>query len=107
LLSVFERTREIGLLRAVGMRRRQVRAMIRTEALILSVFGGVIGIVLGTGLGVALASSLSKQGITDIVVPYTSLVYFLFLAALLGLAAASWPARKAARLNILEAITVE
>ncbi len=107
LLSVFERTREIGLLRAVGMRRRQVRAMIRSEALILSVFGGVIGIVLGTGLGVALAASLSKQGITDIVVPYVSLVYFLVLAALLGLAAASWPARKAARLNILEAITVE
>ena len=107
LLSVFERTREIGLLRAVGMRRRQVRVMIRAEAVILSVFGGVIGIVLGTGLGMALSSSLSQQGITDIVVPYTSLVIFVFLAALLGLAAASWPARRAARLNILEAITVE
>jgi putative ABC transport system permease protein len=107
LLSVFERTREIGLLRAVGMRRRQVRVMIRSEALILAVFGGVIGIVLGTGLGVALSMALRQQGISDIVVPYGSLVLFLFLAALLGLAAASWPARRAARLNILEAITVE
>ncbi len=106
-LSVFERTREIGLLRAVGMRRRQVRTMIRAEAVILSLFGGVIGIVLGTGLGVAFSSSLKQQGITDIVVPYSSLVVFLVLAALLGLAAAAWPARRAARLNILEAITVE
>lgn len=107
LLSVFERTREIGLLRAVGMRRRQVRTMIRAEAVILSLFGGVIGIVLGTGLGIALSSSLRQQGITDIVVPYTSLVVFLLLAALLGLGAASWPARRAARLNILDAISVE
>lgn len=107
LLSVFERTREIGLLRAVGMRRRQVRTMIRAEAVILSLFGGVIGIVLGTGLGIALSSSLRQQGITDIVVPYTSLVVFLVLAALLGLGAASWPARRAARLNILDAISVE
>ncbi|MHB1089004.1 MAG: ABC transporter permease [Acidimicrobiales bacterium] len=107
LLSVFERTREIGLLRAVGMRRRQVRTMIRAEAVILSLFGGVIGIVLGTGLGIALSSSLKQQGITDIVVPYSSLAVFLVLAALLGLAAASWPARRAARLNILDAISVE
>lgn len=107
LLSVFERTREIGLLRAVGMRRHQIRAMIRSEALILAVFGGVIGIVLGTGLGVAFSMSLRQQGISDIVVPYTSLASFLLLAALLGLAAASWPARRAARLNILEAISEE
>ena len=58
MLSVFERTREIGLLRAVGMRRRQVRAMIRSESVIIALFGAVIGVVIGTGLGVALASSL-------------------------------------------------
>ena len=69
MLSVFERTREIGLLRAVGMRRRQVRAMIRSEAVILAMFGAVIGIVVGTGLGIALVSSLKQQGITDTVVP--------------------------------------
>ena len=70
MLSVFERTHEIGLLRAVGMRRRQVRVMIRAESVILAIFGAVIGIVVGTGLGVALSSSLKKQGITDVVVPY-------------------------------------
>ncbi|HEY5121280.1 MAG TPA: ABC transporter permease, partial [Acidimicrobiales bacterium] len=107
MLSVFERTREIGLLRAVGMRRRQVRAMIRSEAVILSVFGAVIGVVVGTGLGVALASSLKQQGITDVAVPYSSLVVFVAFAALLGFVAAAWPARRAARLEILQAIAVE
>jgi putative ABC transport system permease protein len=107
MLSVFERTHEIGLLRAVGMRRRQIRAMIRSEALILSVFGALIGVVVGTGLGVALADSLKQQGITDIVIPFTNLLIFLVLAALLGLIAATWPARRAARLNVLEAIATE
>ena len=107
MLSVFERTHEIGLLRAVGMRRRQIRAMIRSEALILSVFGALIGVVVGTGLGVALADSLKQQGITDIVIPFTNLAIFLALAALLGLVAATWPARRAARLNVLEAIATE
>jgi putative ABC transport system permease protein len=107
MLSVFERTHEIGLLRAVGMRRRQVRAMIRSESVILAVFGAVIGIVVGTGLGIALSSSLRSQGITDIVVPVSSLVVFLILAAVLGLIAASWPARRAARLDVLAAIASE
>ena len=69
MLSVFERTREIGLLRAVGMKRRQVRAMIRSEAVIIALFGAVIGIVIGTGLGVALASSLRHSGVTNIAIP--------------------------------------
>ncbi len=107
MLSVFERTHEIGLLRAVGMRRRQVRAMIRSESVILAVFGAVIGIVVGTGLGIALVSSLHSQGISDTVVPVTSLVVFLVLAALLGLLAAGWPARRAARLDILAAIATD
>jgi putative ABC transport system permease protein len=107
MLSVFERTREIGLLRAVGMKRRQVRAMIRSEAVILAIFGAIIGIVIGTGLGVALVSSLKQQGITDTVVPASSLVAFLFLAALLGLLAATWPARRAARLDVLAAIAAQ
>lgn len=81
--------------------------MIGSEAVILSVFGALIGIVVGTGLGAALASSLKQQGITDIAVPFTSLVVFLVLAALLGLGAASWPARRAARLNVIEAIATE
>ena len=107
MLSVFERTREIGLLRAVGMRRRQVRTMIRSEAVILAIFGAIIGIIIGTGMGIALVSSLKQQGITDTVVPASSLVVFLLLAALLGLIAASWPARRAARLDVLAAIAAQ
>ena len=104
MLSVFERTREIGLLRAVGMKRRQVRTMVRTESVILSVFGAIIGIVIGTGMGIALVSSLK---LTDMVVPTSSLIVFLFLSAVLGLVAATWPARRAARLDVLAAIAAE
>ncbi len=107
MLSVFERTHEIGLLRAVGMRRRQIRAMIRSESVILAVFGAVIGIIVGTCLGIALVSALHSQGITDTVVPVSNLVVFLILAALLGLLAASWPARRAARLDVLAAIAAQ
>ena len=107
MLSVFERTREIGLLRAVGMKRRQVRTMIRSEAVILAIFGAIIGIVIGTAMGIALVSSLKQQGITDTVVPASRLVEFLVLAALLGLIAASWPARRAAKLDVLAAIAAE
>jgi putative ABC transport system permease protein len=107
MLSVFERTREIGLLRAVGMRRRQVRTMIRSEAVILAIFGALIGIVIGTAMGVALVSSLKQQGITDTVVPWSSLVIFLVLAAILGLIAATWPARRAAKLDVLAAIAAQ
>ena len=107
MLSVFERTHEIGLLRAVGMKRRQVRAMIRSESVILAVFGAVIGIIVGTGLGIALVSALHSQGITNTVVPFKNLVIFLVLAALLGLLAASWPARRAAKLDVLAAIAAD
>jgi putative ABC transport system permease protein len=107
MLSVFERTHEIGLLRAVGMKRRQIRAMIRSEAVILSLFGALIGVVVGTALGTAFAASLKQQGITDVVIPFSSLIVFLVLSALLGLAAASWPARRAAKLDVLAAIASE
>jgi putative ABC transport system permease protein len=107
MLSVFERTHEIGLLRAVGMKRRQIRAMIRSESVILAVFGAVIGIVVGTGLGLALVSSLHSQGITVTTIPWSSLVVFLVLAGILGLIAASWPARRAARLDVLAAIAAQ
>ncbi|MGH2851623.1 MAG: ABC transporter permease, partial [Solirubrobacteraceae bacterium] len=74
MLSVFERTREIGLLRAVGMRRSQVRAMIRAESVIIALFGAVIGLVIGTALGVALAESLRRSGVSTISIPVASLV---------------------------------
>ena len=107
MLSVFERTREIGLLRAVGMRRGQVRTMVRSESVVISVFGAIVGIVMGTGLGIALVASLRQQGVNDMAVPATELVLFLVLSGVLGLVAATWPARRAARLDVLGAITTE
>jgi putative ABC transport system permease protein len=107
MLSVFERTHEIGLLRAVGMKRRQVRAMIRSESVIVALFGAIVGIVIGTGLGIALAASLRNNGVASLSVPVASLIAFLILSALLGLGAATWPARRAARLDVLAAIAVE
>jgi putative ABC transport system permease protein len=107
MLSVFERTHELGLLRAVGMKRRQVKAMIRSEAVIIALFGAVIGVVIGTALGVAFAASLKQQGITEIAIPFADLVGFLILSTLLGLGAASWPARRAAKLDVLAAIAAD
>jgi putative ABC transport system permease protein len=107
MLSVFERTREIGLLRAVGLSRRQVRTMIRSEAIILAIFGAIIGIVIGSVMGVALVAALRHQGITETVLPAGRLLLFLVLSGLLGLVAASWPARRAARLDVLRAIVTE
>jgi putative ABC transport system permease protein len=104
MLSVFERTREIGLLRAVGMKRRQVRSMVRSESVVLSVFGALIGIVVGTCMGIALVSALQ---LTTTAVPVPSLVVFLVLAGILGLVAATWPARRAAKLDVLAAIASE
>jgi putative ABC transport system permease protein len=107
MLSVFERTHEIGLLRAVGMQRRQVRWMVRSESVIIALFGAVVGIVVGTGLGLALAGALRNSGVTALSVPVGSLIVFLVLAALLGLGAASWPARRAAKLDVLQAIAAQ
>jgi putative ABC transport system permease protein len=107
MLSVFERTREIGLLRAVGMRRRQVRAMIRSESVIIALFGAVIGVLLGTGLGLALSSALRDNGVTNVAVPVSSLVAFVIVSGVLGLIAATWPARRAADLDVLVAIAAE
>jgi putative ABC transport system permease protein len=107
MLSVFERTREIGLLRAVGMRRGQVKAMIRSESVIIALFGALIGVVIGTGLGLALASALRNNGVTTVAVPVPSLIAFVILSAILGLVAAAWPARRAAGLDVLSAIATE
>ena len=107
MLSVFERTREIGLLRAVGMKRRQVRSMIRSESVIITLFGGVVGILRGLALGIVLAYALRNNGVTTIAVPVPSLIAFVVLSAVLGLIAASWPARRAANLDVLAAIDAQ
>jgi putative ABC transport system permease protein len=89
------------------MQRRQVRSMIRAEAVIIALFGALVGIVAGTALGAALASALRNNGVTNIAVPVPSLIAFLVISALLGLAAASWPARRAANLDVLAAVAVD
>jgi putative ABC transport system permease protein len=106
-LSIFERTREIGLMRAVGMARSQVRAMIRWEAVIIAVFGAVLGLVIGVFFGWAMVQALKDQGISSLSIPGGQLVIYVVLAGLAGVVAAIWPARRAAKLNVLEAITTE
>src|SRR5262249_27262046 len=106
-LSIFERTREIGLLRAVGMSRRQVRGMIRWEAVVIAVFGAVLGVVLGIFFGWALVEALKDQGVSVFAIPIGQLVIYIVLAGLAGILAAVWPARRAAKLDVLRAVTFE
>jgi putative ABC transport system permease protein len=103
-LAVIERTREIGLLRAVGMARSQLRRMIRLESVIISLYGAILGMGLGVVLGVALTRSLSAQGIDVVSVPLARLGMFLAVAVVIGVLAALWPARRAAHLQVLDAI---
>jgi putative ABC transport system permease protein len=103
-LSVFERTREIGLLRAIGLRRRQLGAMITIEAVTTAVFGAVLGTALGLGLGVALQHGLVSQGLTRLAIPWTLILTMLIASGVVGVFAAGLPALRAVRLNILQAI---
>ena len=106
-LSVLERTRELGLLRAVGMSRRQVKRMIRVESVVIAVFGGLLGLVVGGIFGVALQRALRNQGVTELSFPVGQLAIYLLLAPLAGVIAAWLPARRASRLNVLQAIAAE
>ncbi len=106
-LSVIERTREVGLLRAVGMSRRQLRSMIRLESVAISVLGAVLGIGLGLIFGISLQQAIADEGISVLSVPYVQLLIFVVLAGVVGVLAAVWPARRAARMDVLRAITAE
>jgi putative ABC transport system permease protein len=106
VLTVFERTRELGMLRAVGMTKRQTRRMIRHESIVTSLIGAALGIVVGFFLAILVTHALSSEGIV-FAVPYLSLVYFVIAAIIVGILAAIWPARRAARLNVLEALQYE
>ncbi len=106
VLTVFERTRELGMLRAVGMTRRQVRRMVRHESIVTALIGAALGIVVGLFLSLLVTHALSSEGIV-FAVPYGSLAIFAVAAILVGILAAIFPARRAARLNVLEALQYE
>jgi putative ABC transport system permease protein len=106
-LSVLERTRELGLLRAVGMRRRQVRSAIRWEAVIISLFGTVLGLSFGILGGWGIVRALRDEGFGVFQVPVVTLVIVSLLAGLVGLLAAVIPAWRAGRMNVLDAISTE
>jgi ABC-type antimicrobial peptide transport system permease subunit len=106
-LSIVERTREIGLLRAVGMGRGQVRAMIRYESVVIAVFGAVLGMLLGVGLAWAVQRVMVANGIEVLSISLGRLAIYLGSAVVIGVLAAVWPAARAAKMNILRAIHQE
>jgi putative ABC transport system permease protein len=106
-LAVFERTREIGLMRAVGMTRRQTRRMVRWEAVIVSAFGAVLGIALGTALGVALSMAVPSSIIDRLSFSPSTILIILVGAVIAGLIAALYPSAKASNMDVLQAISTE
>ncbi|WP_457208982.1 ABC transporter permease, partial [Nocardioides sp. P5_C9_2] len=106
-LSIIERTREVGLLRAIGVSRAQLRRMVTLESVVIAVLGAVLGVVMGIGFGVALMHALRDQGLEVIDVPVGQLAMFLVASLVIGVLAAVLPARRAARLDVLEAISTD
>ena len=104
-LAVFERTREIGLLRAVGMTSRQARSMVRWEAAIIAIFGAVLGTVIGVIFGWAAVTAIPDSIVNTFAVPWGSLILFMVISAVAGLLAGLYPAWRAGRMNVLDAIS--
>ncbi len=107
IMSVIERTREFGLLRAIGTSRRQLRHMIRLESIMIAVFGAVLGMGIGVAFGAALQRALADEGLGVLSIPYGTLVLYLGVAAVIGVLAALWPAWRAGRMDVLKAISTE
>lgn len=106
LLSVHERQREIGLLRAVGMTKSQVRTTVRWESVITSLFGALMGILLGLGLGWIVIFSLRDQGIKRFTVPTIGTLVILVLSFIVGVIAAAYPAHRATKVDLLDALAM-
>ncbi|MFJ7152845.1 ABC transporter permease [Streptomyces sp. NPDC100445] len=106
-LSVVERTREIGLLRAIGLGRRQLRRMIRLESVVIAVFGAVLGLGLGLVWGVCMQQVLALRGLTALAIPWGTIVAVVVGSAVVGVVAALLPALRASRMNVLAAIAHE
>jgi putative ABC transport system permease protein len=106
-LSVMERAREVGLLRAVGLTRPQLRRMVTLEAVIVALLGAALGVLLGVALGWSLASLLRDSGVDLVRIPWTLLGLFVVGAALAGILAAVGPARRAAKASVIESIAVD
>ena len=104
VLTVFERTRELGMLRAIGMTRRQVRRMIRHESIITALIGAALGIPVGVVLALMVGKAIKYPAFT---IPWTTLVVFVVAAIVAGLIAAIFPARRAGKLNVLQALQYE
>jgi putative ABC transport system permease protein len=105
LLSVYERRRELGLLRAVGMTRSQVRTSVRWESVITSLIGAVAGVILGLGLGFVIILSLADQGLSNYAFPVNGIIAILILSFIVGVLASVYPAYRATRVDVLDAIT--
>ena len=104
VLTVFERTRELGMLRAIGMTRRQVRRMIRHESIVTALIGAALGIPVGVALALMVGKAINYPAFT---IPWGTLIVFVIAAILAGLVAAIIPARRAGRLNVLQALQYE
>ena len=106
VLSVYERTREIGMLRAIGTTRRQLRRMIRYESVITAVLGGLLGVAVGIVFGYVMSTALEDEGLS-FVLPIGTIIVFMLVAIVAGILAAIFPARRAAKLNVLDALQYE
>jgi putative ABC transport system permease protein len=106
-LSVIERTREVGLLRAIGLGRRQLRTMVRLESIVISLLGATLGVAMGIIFGVSLQRAIADDGVDVLSIPWLQLAIFVVLSGVVGVLAAVFPARRAAKLDVLTAITTE